>query len=72
MKISTIPVVFALWIPFLVTAQSVEQQVKKLEIQYADAGVKKMSLCSTGYWPTISLKPIPMGSSTPREKKWLP
>lgn len=41
MKISTIPVVFALWIPFLVTAQSVEQQVKKLEIQYADAGVKK-------------------------------
>lgn len=41
MKISTIAVVVALWIPCLAAAQSVEQQLKKLEIQWADAEVKK-------------------------------
>jgi ketosteroid isomerase-like protein len=41
MKISTIPVVLALCIPCLSAAQSVEQQLKKLEMQWANAGVKK-------------------------------
>jgi ketosteroid isomerase-like protein len=41
MKISTIAVVLALSIPYLATAQSVEQQLKKLEMQWANAGVKK-------------------------------
>jgi hypothetical protein len=44
MKISTlatIAVVLALCIPCLATAQSVELQLKKLEIQWGDANVKK-------------------------------
>ena len=41
MKLSTIAVVLALCIPCLATAQSVEQQLKKLEMQWADAEVKK-------------------------------
>jgi hypothetical protein len=41
MKISAIGVVLALSIPCLATAQSVEQQLKKFEIQWVDAEVKK-------------------------------
>jgi hypothetical protein len=41
MKLSTIAVALALSIPCLATAQSVEQELKKLEMQYADAEVKK-------------------------------
>jgi hypothetical protein len=41
MNTSTIAVVLTLCIPCLASAQSVEQQLKKLEMQYADAGVKK-------------------------------
>jgi ketosteroid isomerase-like protein len=41
MKISIIAVVLALCIPYLAAAQSVEQQLKKLEMQWANAGVKK-------------------------------
>jgi hypothetical protein len=41
MRLSTMAVVVAVCMPCLATAQSVEQQLKKLEIQYADAGVKK-------------------------------
>jgi len=41
MKLSTIAVVLALSIPCLTFAQGVEQQLKKLEIQWADADVKK-------------------------------
>ena len=41
MKISTIAVVLALCIPCFATAQSVEPQLKKLEMQWADAEVKK-------------------------------
>ena len=41
MKISTITVVLALCVPCLATAQSVEQQLKKLEMQWDEAGVKK-------------------------------
>jgi len=41
MRLSTIAVVVALCIPCLATAQSVEQQLKKLGIQWEDAEVKK-------------------------------
>jgi ketosteroid isomerase-like protein len=41
MKISTIAVVLALCLPHLATAQSVQQQLKELEMQWANAGVKK-------------------------------
>ncbi len=41
MKLSTIAAVLALVTPCLATAQSVEQQLKKLEMQWADAEVKK-------------------------------
>jgi hypothetical protein len=40
-KLSTIAVALALSVPCLTTAQSVEQQLKKLEIEWADAEVKK-------------------------------
>jgi ketosteroid isomerase-like protein len=41
MTLSRIAVVLALSVTCSATAQSVEQQLKKLEIQWADAGVKK-------------------------------
>jgi ketosteroid isomerase-like protein len=41
MKIATIAFGLASCIPYLATAQSAEQQLKKLEMQWADAGVKK-------------------------------
>jgi hypothetical protein len=41
MKLSTIAVALALSVPCLATAQSVEQQLKKLEMQWDEAGVKK-------------------------------
>lgn len=41
MKISTIAVVLALCVPWLAAAQGVEQQLKKLEMQWDEAGVKK-------------------------------
>jgi len=40
-QLSTITVVLALFIPCLATAQSVEQQLKKLEVVWGDAGIKK-------------------------------
>jgi len=41
MKLSTMAVVLALSVPCLSIAQSVEQELKKLEIQWDEAGVKK-------------------------------
>ena len=41
MKLSTMAVVLALCIPCLCAAQSVEQQLKKLEVVWGDAGIKK-------------------------------
>jgi len=41
MKLSTIAVAFTLSMPCLVTAQSVDQQLKKLEVAWGDAGIKK-------------------------------
>lgn len=41
MKLPTIAVVLTLFASSLSNAQSVEEQIKKLEIQWADAGVRK-------------------------------
>jgi ketosteroid isomerase-like protein len=41
MKLSTMAVVLALSVPCLSIAQSVEQELKKLEMQWDEAGVKK-------------------------------
>jgi ketosteroid isomerase-like protein len=41
MKLPSLAVVLTLFIPCLSTAQSVEEQLKKLEMQWDDAGVKK-------------------------------
>jgi ketosteroid isomerase-like protein len=41
MKLSTLAVAVTLSIPSLAIAQSVEQQLKKLEVAWGDAGIKK-------------------------------
>jgi ketosteroid isomerase-like protein len=41
MRLSMAAVTLALSVPCLVTAQSVEQQLKKLEVAWGDAGIKK-------------------------------